>query len=363
MNVLGALIRDVIYYPLYWFAEKPSPATERKMLYEKEYYRQFWSSKEPRDLNLENGEELKQNYIVRDQPIIVHNFGNKKITAVCRVIEPKDCLETSCSNVLILPGSLSTLDNNLFSFYDFLLAYSKRPEGRPVRLFIFGQYETTLEMGAEKIPYKVPSLDALGEILKRTLESLNERYGKFDLIYAHSAGCIALASLLKKSDAGLLPSSFHFDRGASSMFEASRNYWIGRLLYCIAKYSGLALDLDQEIVRYFDRCSKTDANLEETTCLITGVEEDAIYAGKANLARSERFRQIPKELKFAIWMFNPPEQINHARAHHGWRLTYLNKSYISASRGNLEMRSEETLAESILRLSQCAQETATVACR
>lgn len=353
INIPGMLIRDIVYYPLYWFTQENKKAY-KKLLHEKEYYYRFWSDKEPKDLNLENSEIIKQNYIVRDQPIVVYENENKKITTVCRIIESKDHFTKECINAFIIPGSLSTLDNNIFSFYDLLLTHSKQQNQLPIRLVIFGQYETTLETASKKTTYKPASFDALGEVLKRTLESLSEQYGKFDIMYAHSAGCKALASLLKRSDVEILPTLLHFDRGASSMYAASRNYFFGNILYSIAKYSGLALDIDQEIINFFSRCSKAGIDLKESTCLITGVEEDFVYPATSNLARSN-FDRMPKELKFACWMFNPPEQINHSRAHHNWRLIHLNKSYLSSFQGNIEMLQKENLAESILRLSQTSK--------
>lgn len=350
INILGMLIRDIVYYPLYWFMQE-NKEVYKKILYEKEYYCRFWSDKEPRDLNLENAEIIKQNYIVRDQPVILYQNENEKITAICRIIESRDHFTKECINALIIPGSLSTLDNNIFSFYDFLLAHSKQQNKLPIRLVIFGQYETTLEGVSEKTIYKPASFDALGEVLKRTLESLVDHYGKFDIMYAHSAGCKGLASLLKRSGSEILPTLLHFDRGASSMYAASDNYYFGKVLYLIAKYSGLALDTDEEIIKYFSKCSKMNVDLKDSTCLITGVEEDFIYPAKSNLARSN-FDRMPKELNFACWMFNPPEQINHSRAHHNWRLIHLNKSYLSSFQGNVEMLQKENLADSILRLAQ-----------
>lgn len=350
INFLGMLIRDIVYYPLYWFTQE-NKEVHKKLLHEKEYYYRFWLDKEPRDLNLENSETIKQNYIIRDQPIIVYQNENKKITTVCRIIESKDHFARECVNALIIPGSLSTLDNNIFSFYDFLLTHSKQENRLPIRLVIFGHYETTLETVSEKKTYKPASFDALGEVLKRTFESLVDQYGQFNVIYAHSAGCKALASLLKRSGPEILPALLHFDRGASSMYAASHNYTFGKFLYLIAKYSGLALDIDKEIIDYFSRCHKMDVDLKKSTCLITGVEKDYAYPAKSNLATSN-FDKIPKELKFACWMFNPPEQISHSRAHHNWRLIHLNKCYLSSLQGNIEMLRNENLADTIFRLSQ-----------
>lgn len=350
INLLGMLIRDIVYYPLYWFTQENKEAY-KKLLHEKEYYYRFWSGKDPIDLNLENSEIIRQNYIVRDQPIVVYDDENNKIKTICRIIESKNHSTNKCLNVFIIPGSLSTLDNNIFSFYDFLLAHIKQHGKHPIRLVIFGQYETTLETTSEKITYKPASFDALGEVLKRTLEPLVNQYGKFDVMYAHSAGCKALASLLKLSGPEILPTLLHFDRGASSMYAASQNYYFGKILYLIAEYSGLALDIDEEIIKYFSRCSKMNTDLKKSTCLITGVEEDFVYPAKSNLARSN-FDRIPKELNFACLMFNPPAQIIHSRAQHNWRLINLNKSYLTSFQGNLEMLKNENLAESILRLSK-----------
>jgi hypothetical protein len=350
INIFGSLIRDILYYPLYWFTKDKK--ISEKLLLEEEYYYKFWSNKEPRDINLENENIIRQNYIIRDQPVIVYEDERKKITSSCRILESKDLPTKEFINVLIIPGSLTTLNNNIFSFYDFLLTHSKQQKKLPIRLVIFGLYETTLETTLEKTCYKPASFDALGEILKRTLEALNDQYGKFDTIYAHSAGCKALASLLKRSGEEILPTLLHFDRGASSIYAASGNYFFGKIFYIIAKNSGLALNIDEEIIKYFSRCCKT--KMKETTCLITGVEEDYVYPAKSNLARSN-FDKIPKELNFACWMFNPPEQINHSRAHHNWRLIHLNKSYLSSFQGNVEMLPKENLTESIFRLSRISQ--------
>lgn len=239
-------------------------------------------------------------------------------------------------------------------FYDFLVAHSKQADPSPLRFFVFGHYEMLTEnVAGDHESYKPPSLDASGEVLKRTIEALQDKFGKFDLITGHSLGCIALASLLKRSGPELLPATLHFDRGPSSIDEASRNYPLSGLLNLIAHKSGLSIHIDQEIKSFFKRCHKSEpASLQNSCCLITGVEEDTVFPGRSNLVSSNRLDKLHKKIKFAKWVFNPPGQMSHTRAHHSWRLMNFNKSYLTASSGNVEMLPSENLAHNILRLVQ-----------
>ena len=127
-----------------------------------------------------------------------------------RDIISKSCPKECVFNALFLPGSLSTLNNNLFAFYDFLVAHSKQEIDSPARFFIFGYYEMSIESESKpSAVYKPSSFEACGEVLKRTLDTLQEQFGKFNLISAHSAGCINLAALLKRSGPELLPTMLH----------------------------------------------------------------------------------------------------------------------------------------------------------
>ena len=115
----------------------------------------------------------------------------------------------------------------------------------------------------------------------------------------------------------------------------------------------MTIYVDREIKSFFKRCSQADpVNLQKSTCIITGVEEDSVYPGPAGLVTSSCLEGLQKQLKFNKWIFNPPEQINHPRAHHNWRLMHFNKSYLTSSNGNVEMLSRENLAQAILRLAQ-----------
>lgn len=357
ISIFGKLIRDIIYYPLYRFLDtkRVENKISQKLENEEEYYNRFWTGKEPKDLNLECADIIRQMYVVYDQPVIVLAENGKKITSVCRVIESKDCPKEGIFNAFLIPGSLSTLNNNLFAFYDFLVAHSKQEKGSHARFFIFGYYEMSIEIESSQssATYKPPTLEASGEVLKRTLEALQEEFGKFNLVFAHSAGCITLASLLKRSGSELLPTMLHFDRGPSSLYEVSRHYWFGGLLYAIAKRNGLVIHVDQEIKNFFNRCSKEDSiNLQKCTCMVTGVEEDFVYPGQAGLATSNCLDDFQIKIQLTKWVFNPPEQINHSRAHHNWRLVCFNKSYMTSSKGSVEMLPEENLAQAILRLAQ-----------
>ncbi|MFA6915382.1 MAG: hypothetical protein WC222_03225 [Parachlamydiales bacterium] len=358
VNILGKLIRDIIYYPLYWFRDKGAKnngnKNSKKLAHEEAYYKRFWTGQEPQDLNLEYADIIRERYVIYDQPVIILAKNGKKITTVCRVIETKECPKEGVFNALLLPGSLSTLDNNLFIFYDFLVAHASQENSSPGRFFIFGHYEMTIEAESKSSTvYKPSSFEACGKALKRTLETLQEHFGKFNLIFAQSAGCFTLAALLKCSGPELLPTMLHFDRGPSSIYEASRHYWFGKLLYVIAKLSGLTFYVDREITSFFNRCAVADyLNLQKSTCIITGVEEDSVYPGPAGLVSSSCLDGFQKKLKFTKWVFNPPAQINHPRAHHNWRLMCFNKSYLTYTNGNIEMLSKENLAQAILRLAQ-----------
>ena len=357
INFLGRILRDVLFYPLnscLGMNAKKNEKLYKSLQTEIGFYTKFWKGNEPTDLNLKSSELIRKNYIVYDQPVVVSLEGGKKITASCRIVESKDCPPENVFNALVVPGNLSTHNSNLIGFYDFLVAHSKQEKASPVRFFVFGHYEMQLEdTPHRKIPYIPPTLDAAGEILKRTIITLEEKYGKLNLIHGHSLGCITIASMLKKSGPELLPALFHFDRGPSSIHEASKTYWFGWVLDAITRWSGLAIHIDEEIRHYFKLCKKADQlKLQKSGCIITGVENDFVFPNKANLATCENLNKLQKRMRFAKWVFNPPSQMSHSRAHHAWRLMNFNKSYLTSSAGNVEMHSQENLAQTILRLAQ-----------
>lgn len=126
VNVLGGLIQDFIYYPFYRFYDDKKDCQVCKSLrYEEEYYDRFWAGIKPQDLNLQEADRIRESYVVRDQRVVILSTGNFRISTVCRILQPKEHPGRILKNVLILPGSLSKLNNNLFSFYDFLLAETK----------------------------------------------------------------------------------------------------------------------------------------------------------------------------------------------------------------------------------------------
>lgn len=356
INLLGRLLRDTLFYPLNSYKgvnAKKDEKVYKQLQNEIDFYNKFWNGNEPSDLNLENSKLIRENYKVYDQPIVVSLEGGKKITAYCRVVESKDCPPETTFNAMLIPGNLSTLNANLMGFYDFLVANSKLETPSPMRFFIFGHYEMQLENESQvKIPYSPPTLDASGEILKRTIITLEEHYGKFNLIQGHSLGCVILGSMLKKSGPELLPTLIHFDRGPSSIHEASRNYWFGWILDIITRWSGLAIHIDEEIKHFFKQCKKADPlKLQKSGCIITGVENDFVFPNKSSLATCENLNKLQKRMTFAKWVYNPPSQMSHERAHHNWRLMNFNKSYLISSSGNEEMHPQENLAQAILRLS------------
>lgn len=353
INVFGSLLRDTLFYPLsrYLTDARKDDRNYQLLQNEEAYYKRFWTRQEPLDLNLENADLIREKYVVKDQPVVVSHENGKKIISVCRVIESKEC-EEGVFNLLLIPGNLSKLNNNIMPFYDLLVAHSKQENLFPLRIFIFGHYEMLIETeSGQSFPYQPPTLDATGEVLKRTIECLKEKFGKIDLIRGHSLGCIALSALLKRSGPELLPTMLYFDRGPTSLYEASKNYWFGALLNLIGKCSGLAFHVDYEIKSFFKRCNQLDSlNVQKSGCLVTGAEEDCVFPGKSNLISSTILDKLQKKIKFAKWVFNPPGQQVHTRAHHDWRPMCFNKSYLTSSSGNVEMLPTENLAQALLRL-------------
>jgi hypothetical protein len=356
VNPLGAFLRDTLFYPLHRFQEAAGQAGKDYQLLQQgeTYYNRFWTAQEPFDLNLENADFIRQNYVVKDQPVIISLYNGKKITSLCRIIETKNCPQDNVFNAVLVPGNLSKLNNNLMPFYDFLVSHSKSENPSPMRLMIFGHYEMSIEADGKTFPYKPPTLDAAGEVLKRTIEALQNKFGKINFFYGHSLGCIILSSLLKRSGPELLPALLHFDRGPSSLNETSQNYWFGWLLNLIGKYSGLAFNINKEIKKFFKRSYEIEPlKVQKSGCLISGVEEDFYFPGKSNLAINNTLHKLQR-MKVALsrLMFFPPLQMGHSRAFHGWRLMQFNKSYVTAassSSENTAMLPNENLAQMALR--------------
>ncbi len=127
-----------------------------------------------------------------------------------------------------------------------------------------------------------------------------------------------LASALKQvEDPKLLPKHLCLDRGPTSIWEASKKYFLGlgRVIYVLSRAGRWASDIEQDVADFYNKWKETPS------LLVTGVMQDYHFSGGANLCLGKQIKAI-KDV--AVLVFNPPRQIIHERAHHSVRPDLLN---------------------------------------
>ena len=190
---------------------------------------------------------------------------------------------------------------------------------------------------------KPTNLDEAGLILLKTFQALQAEFGPIDQVVAHSLGAVFLANALKQADdPTCLPQHICFDRGPTSIWEASKKYFwgLGRLIYLLAKCSGWSSDVEEDISVF---CKKWK---QKPSLLATGVVQDHHFAGRANLCLGEKLKQNEN---IEVLVFDPPRQIVHEQAHHNLRPDFFNARYLVGKTGYL--KPQENLPEAIVRHS------------
>jgi hypothetical protein len=335
---MGQFIRDAVFMPI---SDRLPQAIKSDLKREEEFFRAFWDPKKPLDPNYPHQEEMRKEFNVYDQPIKMHTADGTPLEITCRIIESKKRDEKLYNFVHVL-GNLATISNNIAAPYPFIAAYldhqKSDPSLPPGRFILVSQYG----MVSDGVPFKPRSLDEAGLILKKAVETLSETHGQIDYLAAMSLGSIIFASSLKHfENSAAFPRHIHFDRAPSSIKASSKNYYGGTLLYLLAKATGWSADIGQELSNFYREKPKIP-------CIVSGVREDFFFPGSASLHEDKNVKGI-NQIKRLI--FSPPQQLFHARAHHGLRADFLNFNYLVGDSNRELLKERENLANAALRHS------------
>jgi hypothetical protein len=338
---IGGYIRDNFF----WALNSRTSAAHRSMLEQEiTFFRDFWDRNAPFSPRWPERHEIIDTFTKKETSLEVNT--SQRITVDCCSIELKG-LETSQPhyNFAIAMGNLSNIRNNITGVYPFIQAYlAKRredPTTPPARFILISQYD--LKQGAT--PYKPETIDQAGQILASTISSLHEKYGPIHQLVGHSLGAIVMGASLKHMNTSHLPRNIYFDRGPSSIYEASKNKLGGSILYQLARSSGWDIDLGKEIG---DFCG---SHPELPSIVISGVKKDHHFPGYAALSQSPHILQLAAEGRLDVVEFDFPGQDLHEMAQHniGNDQLYGHNLFLrSLAQRQFPLGREESMAQAII---------------
>lgn len=335
-NAIATLVRNAFFFPLKWSVIANMKSVRDQLQIEETYVRDFWDVSKPIDPNLKDHARIKEVFTTPEDkvfPIQLKDGRTCEIT--CRIIETKGGGEFFY-NFVHVPGIYTTISNNIGGIHPYLAAYlnaEKQGETLPPARFII--------VSENNLNIKPETLDEAGLILLETLKVLQVEFGNIDQLVAHSLGTVFFANALKQADSpNILPKHICFDRGPTSIWEASKKYRLGRLLYLLVNTGRWASDIEQDIV---DFCSRWK---ERPSLLVTGVIQDHHFSGDANLCLGEKINKIED---VEVLVFDPPRQLVQENAHHNLRADFFNSRYLV--KGSNYLKSSENLPDAIVRHS------------
>ncbi len=247
-------------------------------------------------------------------------IGSTPIQLSYLVIEPKQVdPERPFYNCGVMPGNLSTI-YDMASVHPYIYEYLEKletnqalPQGRFVIISLYGLKD-----------YKPEDLNKAGSIVHQVLNNLYQTHGRLDLFDCISLGTILGSSALPlfDNDLGKLPRHICFDRGPSSIDQASGKYWHWPLTLSLAYWSGWRANLGQQIAQ---RASKYKD--EGISVYVTGVVHDRHFAGKISLTKSPEIIAQRKLGNVKMAFFNPDVSFDEM-SHHSLSPIYLNEKYV-----------------------------------
>lgn len=337
-NAIGSVVRNAFFFPLKWSPIANNQAVREQLQIEENYYRDFWDPTKLLDPSLNLHAEIRENFAPpEDRMFPIQLKDGRTVEMTCRIIQTREGGD-NFYNFAQVPGIYTTNSNNIGTTHPYLAAYlnsHKEAESLPPARFIM--------ISENNLNFKPATLDEAGFVLLETLKALRTEFGEIDQLVAHSLGNVFLANALKQADdPKLLPKHICLDRGPTSIWEASKKYFLGmgRLIYLLVKCGGWASDIEQDLT---DFCQKWE---ERPSLLITGVIQDHHFSDGANLCLGEKIKKIDD---IEVLVFNPPIQLVHEGAHHNLRPDFFNPRYLATDSGF--MKPLENLPEAIIRHS------------
>lgn len=324
-ETVGSWIRDTFFIPL---PPVLPPYAEVILNREKEFVSRFWDPSHPVDPNYPLQAEIRDAFHITDQQIATYVDGKQLITT-CRIIESKEKGEKYLNFAQVM-GSVATIDNDITTSYPYLAAYLERRKEDaalpPARFILISHYQTNSEEGL----WRPKTIEEWGKALTQLVETLSKKYQKIHCLIGHSVGTVPLGAALNSLSPSAIPSLLCFERAPSSIESLSKDYWGSSLLYLLAKQTGWSIDLGKELHTF---CQKE----ENPSCIISGVLQDYYFRDAAGLPNHPLVAELETQNKAKVYLFNPPNQLFHPRAHHNLRADLLNGNYLIRSSNQTEI--------------------------
>lgn len=361
---ISRFIRDHFLFPLI----SATDAASKKILQREDWISSelFWNSSY-NDIRYPKHQQIKEMFNRYDQYIVINQCG-KEIKVKCRILETKNCPKDTNEGILnhlIVQGNLSTLDNNIPALYPFLASYvtqkEQNPELPPARFIMINHYHNTVrdQDSAQTKTYLPGDMDEWTYVFKKCLESVVDTYGSLEMISAHSLGNIPVVGHLKHVKkhefAKLFPKVLFLSQGPSSTYEVSKNvpfetypkgwcYLLGAFVYYISKWSGWEVSLDSTLTDFISGIPNDETSnlkLKQTKIVITEVDKDYYFPGKASLCASDRLDNIDSRVSLYRMSFSPPLSWGVQRGHHNFNMGLLQRQDLV--RETLHLQGEKTV--------------------
>jgi hypothetical protein len=347
-NFIGNFIREKMLFPFHPQRAAPGHLSSAEL---------FWETDFP-DVHYPFKEAIKEHFDRFEQTIEIKKNG-KTLKLKCLVIESKGNYDKNYFNThLIVQGNTSDLKNNTPGIYPFLESHVKNsqkdPNIKPARFIIFNHYDNFIDLpqGQEK-RYLPSNMDEWGFVFKKAIETFTTEYGKFSSISAHSLGNMPILAQLKhfkpEDFEKLFPKTLFLSKGASSIYEASKNVpfqmgiypwgWfvlVAPIMYFFAKLTGWTFAFDAALVDFLKNLPKTKENidlLKNVNIIVTEVKHDYYFPGKASLCSSKKLDELEKEpLNVYRLGFNLPPTRTTKRGQHNYNTGGFQRQHLEKER-------------------------------
>lgn len=274
------LFRDIFFMPLH---DVDLHGGGAPMDHQENIYRRFWFENNQNCVYYGQVEDIKKQFEVYNQKIVIKEPDGSSIQVHFRVYETKsnDQDDRPFTNLVVYGGNISTLNNNLGGNLSEGFCHVDRYLDKfRLRVLNFSVYDITHVSKEGKVEkFKPHCLDDLSVVMANTLKALNEQFDCIDGLICHSLTCIVFSKafeFLKPEQLNILPKFIVLDRGTSSVSKASRKFAFGDLLLAAAEYFGWSNKEELQICNYFLRCSKQKP-LKDRNIWVISVEGDSYF--------------------------------------------------------------------------------------
>ncbi|MBX9924044.1 MAG: hypothetical protein K2Y01_08030 [Rhabdochlamydiaceae bacterium] len=332
---LGAPVQDVMLPRAKSLSQEHIDILQK----EKDFFAHFWDPSYQVNPHLPYHAAIRKHFVWKKESLPIEMQGNP-MKVDYSIIEPSH--QKASQNFVFLLGNLSVHDDNITGIYPFLASYMKERAKNPnmpgIRFILISQYDTKTQDNTQFVPKNV---DEIGQVLAKTLESLQKEKGAIHQIMAYSLGTIALSSALPYISTEELPKNIYWDRGPSSLEVISHAHGFkGWFLWHCAKFAGWDFDLGQNIRKYL-------ANRKDQKIYIAEVEHDCYFAKKCSLAQSPHLESLGKEQGFHKFSFDFAKQLHDERCHHGLHNGLLDHFHLKNP--TTELKTHESMADLLIR--------------